>query len=148
MKVEIKRIDKSLPLPIYETKKSVGFDLRVRKDTLIKKKIIGLVPLNVIVKVPKGFVLIIIARSSTPKKRGLLMPHGIGIIDQDYYGPKDEIFAQFYNFSQKDVLIKRGEKIGQGIFLPLKIIQWKEVKKIKQKTRGGFGSTDKNLTKN
>ena len=27
MKVRIKRIDKSLPLPIHETKGSVGFDL-------------------------------------------------------------------------------------------------------------------------
>lgn len=143
MKVKIKRIDKNLSLPIYETKKSVGFDLIARKDTLIKKKEIGLVPCNVIVEVPKGFVLIITSRSSTPKKRGLLMPHGIGIIDQDYCGPKDEILAQFYNFSEKDALIKRGEKIAQGIFLPVSIARWQKVRKIKKKTRGGFGSTDK-----
>jgi dUTP pyrophosphatase len=144
MKVKIKRIDKSLPLPVYETKKSVGFDLITRKDTLIKKKEIGLVPCNVIIEVPKGFIFVVTSRSSTPKKKGLLMPHGIGIIDQDYCGPKDEVLAQFYNFSAQDVLIKRGEKIAQGIFLPVKIIQWQEEDEIKKENRGGFGSTDNN----
>lgn len=143
MNVKIKRIDKSLPLPIYETEKSVGFDFVAREDTLIKKKEIGLIPTNVIVGIPEGFVLFIASRSSTPKKKGLLIPHGIGIIDQDYCGPEDEILAQFYNFSEKDILIKRGEKVAQGIFLPVEIVQWQEVDEIKKQSRGGIGSTDK-----
>lgn len=144
MKIRIKRIDKSLPLPVYETEKSVGFDLITRENTLIKKKEIGLVPCNVIIEVPKGFIFVVSSRSSTPKKKGLLMPHGLGIIDQDYCGPKDEVLAQFYNFSDKDVLIKKGEKIAQGIFLPVEIVQWQEKKEIKKESRGGFGSTDTN----
>ncbi len=32
MKVKIKRIDKSLPLPVYETNGSVGFDIIARVD--------------------------------------------------------------------------------------------------------------------
>lgn len=145
MKIRIKRIDKSLPLPVYETGKSVGFDLITRKDTLIKKKEIGLVPCNVIIEVPKGFIFIITSRSSTPRKKSLLVPHGIGVIDQDYCGPEDEVMAQFYNFSNENVLIKRGEKIVQGIFLPVEIIDWQEEDEIKKNNRGGFGSTDNNL---
>lgn len=142
MKINIKRIDKSLPLPAYETEKSVGFDLITREDTLIKKGEIGLIPCNIIVEVPKGFIFIISSRSSSPKKKGLLMPHGIGVIDQDYCGPKDEIKAQFYNFSDNDVLIKRGEKVAQGIFMPVEIIEWEEKDEMKKESRGGFGSTD------
>jgi len=141
MKIKIKRIDKELPLPVYETEGSVGLDLLAREDTLIKSKEIGLIPCNIIVEVPEGYVFIIASRSSTPRKKGLLMPHGIGILDQDYCGPDDEALAQFYNFSDEDVTIKRGEKVAQGLFLPLSKISWEEVDEIKKESRGGLGIT-------
>ncbi len=143
MKVRIKRIDKSLPLPVYETEGSVGFDLLTRENTLIRSKETGLIPCNIIIEVPNGYVLVITSRSSTPRKKGLLIPHGVGFIDQDYCGSDDEILAQFYNFSNQDTLIKRGEKIAQGILLPVDIIEWQEVSEIRKQSRGGIGSTDK-----
>ncbi len=142
MQVKVKRIDKNLPLPVYETDGSVGLDLLARENTLIKSKEIGLIPCNIIVEVPKGYVFLIASRSSTPKKKGLLMPHGLGFIDQDYCGSKDEVLAQFYNFSDQDVMVKRGEKVAQGILLPIDIIEWQEISKIKKESRGGIGSTD------
>ncbi len=143
MKVRIKRIDKSLPLPVYETEGSVGFDLLTRENTLIRSKETGLIPCNIIIEVPNGYVLVITSRSSTPRKKGLLIPHGVGFIDQDYCGPDDEILAQFYNFSNQDTLVKRGEKIAQGILLPVDIVEWQEVSEIRKQSRGGIGSTDK-----
>ena len=79
MKVEIKRVDRSLPLPVYETAGSVGFDILCREDTTIEPKSIGRVPGNVIVKVPEGYALVVALRSSTPAKKRLLCPlHGDG----------------------------------------------------------------------
>ncbi|MFH1643265.1 MAG: dUTP diphosphatase [Patescibacteria group bacterium] len=141
MKIKIKRIDKSLPLPVYETQGSVGLDLLAREDTLIKSKKIGLIPCNIIVEVPEGYVFLITSRSSTPRKKGLLMPHGIGVLDQDYCGPEDEALAQFYNFSDQDVVIKRGEKVAQGLLMPISKIFWEEVEEINKESRGGLGST-------
>ncbi|KKU80025.1 MAG: Deoxyuridine 5'-triphosphate nucleotidohydrolase Dut, partial [Candidatus Peregrinibacteria bacterium GW2011_GWA2_47_7] len=115
MKVRIKRIDTSLPLPVYETQGSVGFDILVREDTTIASKEIALVPGNIIVEVPKDHMLVVASRSSTPRKKGLLPPHGIGIIDHDYCGPEDEIKVQVYNFTDAPVVISRGEKIAQGV---------------------------------
>ena len=43
MKVKIKRIDKTLPLPIYETDGSVGFDILAREETKIFPKEIVMV---------------------------------------------------------------------------------------------------------
>lgn len=142
MIIKIKRIDKGLPLPVYETEGSVGLDLLAREDTLIKSKEIGLIPCNIIVEVPEGYVFVIASRSSTPRKKGLLMPHGVGILDQDYCGPEDEVLAQFYNFSNFDVIIKKGEKVAQGLFMPVSKISWEEVEEINKKSRGGLGSTD------
>ncbi|MFC1598992.1 dUTP diphosphatase [Patescibacteria group bacterium] len=141
MKVKITRIDKSLPLPEYQTKGSVAFDLYSRIELEIKPKELALIPTNLIIKTPKNYMLMIASRSSNPKKLGLLKPHGIGIIDQDYCGAEDEIKVQVYNFTDNAVNIKRGQRIGQAVFLKINKANWDETDQIKTKSRGGFGST-------
>lgn len=141
MKVRIKRIDKSLPLPVYETDGSVGFDILARENVRIESGSIELVASNLIVEVPKGYMLVVASRSSTPRKKGLTPPHGFGIIDHDYCGPEDEIKIQVYNFSGEAVSIERGEKIAQGVFVRIDKFEWEEVEAIAEESRGGFGST-------
>lgn len=141
MQVKIKRLDTSLPLPEYQTAGAVAFDLYSREDMVIKPKIIALVPTNIIVEIPKGYMLAVAPRSSTPKKKGLMVPQGIGIIDQDYHGEKDEIMLQVYNFTDQDAIITRGERIGQAVFVRVDQCEWEEVTETKETSRGGFGST-------
>ena len=88
-------------------------------------------------------MLTVASRSSTPKKKGLLTPHGIGIIDQDYCGPEDEIKIQVYNFTDEPVTIERGDKIAQGVFVRVDTFEWEEVDVMTGESRGGFGSTDR-----
>lgn len=142
MEVQVIRIDKNLPLPKYETDGAVGFDLLTREDTLIEARNLGLIPSNLIVKIPKGYMLILASRSSTPRKKGLSIPHGIGIIDQDYHGPHDELLIQVFNFTEQSITIKRGDKIAQGIFVKMNRFNFEEVNIIKDNSRGGFGSTN------
>lgn len=141
MKVKIKRIDKGLPLPVYETEGSVGFDLIAREDVRVHSGAIELVPANVIIEVPDGYMLMLASRSSTPKKKGVMQPHGVGIIDLDYCGPDDEIKIQVYNFTEEVTEIKRGDKIAQGVFVRVDKPNFEEVDHIDRATRGGFGST-------
>lgn len=141
MKVKIQRVDKALSLPKYETAGSVGFDFVARENTTIAPKAIALVPGNVVVEVPANYMLVVSLRSSTPRKKGLLMPHGIGVIDHDYCGPQDEIKIQVYNFTDQPVTVLRGEKVAQGIFVHIDKFEWEEVAQIREKSRGGFGST-------
>lgn len=141
MQVNIKRIDISLPLPEYQTAGSVAFDLYSRIDMTITPKSLGLIPTNIIVQTPPGYMLMIASRSSTPKKKGLLIPHGIGIIDQDYCGEKDEMLFQVYNFTDQEVLITKGERIAQGVFVKIDRGEWTEIAEMTDPNRGGFGST-------
>ncbi len=141
MKVKVKRIDQSLPLPIYETDGAVGFDLLTREETTIEPNSIKLIPGNVIVEVPKGYALIIASRSSTPRKHGLTKPHGIGVIDQDYCGNDDEVLIQVLNFTDEPVKIEKGTKIAQGLFVRVDQFEFEEVDEVKSDSRGGFGST-------
>jgi dUTP pyrophosphatase len=140
LKVAIKRIDKSLPLPIYATAGSVGFDLLCREDREILPRQIELIPGNVIVRIPTGYFLILTLRSSTPRRKSLLIPNGVGIIDQDYCGEGDELKVQVLNFSEEAVQVKKGERIAQGLFIPVMLVEWEEIEEVGQ-GRGGFGST-------
>lgn len=141
MNVKIQRVDRDLPLPKYETSGSVGFDLLARVDMAIEPGEVALVPGNIIVETPKGYMLVVASRSSLPRKKGLLTPHGIGIIDHDFCGPQDEIHIQVYNFTDETITVKRGEKIAQGVFVRVDTFEWEEVDQMEGKSRGGFGST-------
>jgi dUTP pyrophosphatase len=138
--VAIKRIDSSLPLPTYATGGAVGFDLLCRENTEVAPRKLGRIPGNVIVQTPPGYMLLLTMRSSTPRRKGLLIPHGVGIVDQDYCGEGDEIMVQVYNFRDEAVTVLRGERIAQGVFVPIIRVAWDEVDVLGQ-GRGGFGST-------
>lgn len=142
MKVKIKRIDKSLPLPQYATPGSVCFDLLAREDMTVSAKSLALIPTNIIIETPPGYTFVIVPRSSTPRKKNFLIPHGIGIVDQDYSGPKDEVLFQVYNFSDEDVQVVRGERLAQGCFFPIEKVEFEETDvNISKQSRGGIGST-------
>ena len=143
MKIKIKRVDKSLPLPKYETDGSVGFDLLCRESAEIAPQEIVLIPANVIVETPPGYMLMVCLRSSTPRKFGLMMAQGVGIVDNDYCGEEDELKIQVYNFTDEPVTIERGSRIAQAIFVRVDTIEWNEVDQMTAPSRGGFGSTDK-----
>jgi dUTP pyrophosphatase len=141
MRVSIQRIDLTLPLPSYQTHGAVGFDLITRETTTIEPHAIGLVPGNVIVKVPEGYALLLVPRSSLPRKKALVCPHSIGVIDQDYHGEKDELMVQVQNISDAPVTVERGERIAQGMFVKVEQAEWEEVNGHGAESRGGFGST-------
>ena len=139
MQIKIKRIDKSLPLPEYQTTGAVAFDLYSRLDMVVKPKTLERLPTNVIIAIPKGYMLEIKDRSSTLKKKGLLV--STGYIDNDYCGETDEILLQVYNLSDNDVKIEKGERLGQGVFIKIDIAEWEEAETMEGASRGGFGST-------
>jgi dUTP pyrophosphatase len=139
--VRIKRVDDTLPLPRHETDGSVGFDLICRVDVTIPAGEIELIPVNVIVEVPPGTMLMVASRSSLPRRKGLMIPNGVGIIDQDYRGPEDEVHVQVLNFTPETVTVERGERIAQGILVRIEQVTWTEVATVEGESRGGFGST-------
>lgn len=143
MKIRIKRIDKKLPIPKYHTKGAVGFDFLARKKTLVKPKSLAKIPGNLVVQTPKGYMLLLASRSSTPFKKGLMIANGVGIGDQDFSGDNDEYLIAVYNFTKKTVTVERGERIAQGIFVKVGVADFEEVNKMSNSSRGGFGTTGK-----
>lgn len=141
LEVAIHRVDPTLPLPRYATPGSVGFDLLCRVETTVGPGEIALVPGNIIVRTPPGYVLLIVPRSSTARRIGLVFPNSLGVIDQDYCGPDDEILIQVRNIGAEPVTVVRGDRIAQGIFVRVAIAGWREVERPAGPSRGGFGSS-------
>ena len=141
MRLKIRRLDPTLPLPTYGTDEAAGFDLAAAHDVRVAPGQIALVRTGLVIEVPTGHFLGIFARSSTPLKRGLMVANGVGVIDPDYSGPNDEVMVQVLNFTAGEVLVNRGDRLAQAMVLPAPRVTWEEVSEIRQATRGGFGAT-------
>ena len=141
MRLKIKRLDLTVPLPAYGTPEAAGFDLAAAHDITVAARSIALIRTGLIIAVPPGHFLAIFARSSTPLKRGLIVANGVGVVDPDYSGPEDEVMIQVLNVTDRDATVTRGDRIAQGIILPAPRITWEEVDEIRSITRGGFGAT-------
>jgi len=85
--------------------------------------------------VPDGYMLLIVPRSSTPLRKGLSMPHSIGVTDPFYCGDDNENMLIFRNFTDKTVAIKKGEKLAQGIIVKFERVEFEEVNKLNKSKR-------------
>ena len=138
--------DKDIHLPIRKTKYAAGYDVEAAEDITIPKYTPGIKPtliptgLKAYCKEDEFFMLV--NRSSGPKK-GFLMANSIGIIDHDYYNNESNdghFYFQYFNCTNHDIEIKKGDIIGQVIFQKYLITDNDEASGIRT---GGFGSTDK-----
>jgi len=129
-------------IPKRATENSAGYDLSAIEDVTIQPKEIKLIFTGIKVMMPKNEALFIFPRSSLAIKRGLMMSNSVGVIDADYYGNPDNeghIMVPLLNITDAPVIIKKGERIAQGIFMPYYKTTDDEVGQI---TRlGGFGSS-------
>lgn len=142
MDVKIRRIEKDLPLPKTHTGRAAAFDLYTRETTTIPSHGIAYVPLNNVIATPDGYFLMLAARSGLHKRR-LMLANGIGIIDPDFAGDTDELKGVLYNFTDQPVIIEKGERLIQGVFIKTSEWQWEEVEKMPHPDRGAFGTTGK-----
>ena len=130
-------------LPARSTKNSAGYDFFNLEKVVCKSHQITMIPTGIKAKFPEDEMLLLFNRSSNPKKKGLIILNGVGVVDSDYYGNADndgEMAFVFYNMLDEDVIIEAGEKLGQGIFVKYA----KTDDDIAEGERqGGFGSTGK-----
>ncbi len=132
-----------LLLPMRQTPGSAGYDLFAYDRCVVRKGSVQLVPTGVRVLLEEGEFLAIFARSSLAIKHHLMLANGVGVIDADYYGNADNlghIMIPLFNLGQNDVIIKRGERIAQGVFMPFVTVQGETF--VNRLRTGGFGSTD------
>lgn len=103
-----------------------------------------LIPSGIHVKVPDGYALIYFNKSGVASKKHLHV--GACVVDQNYEG---ECHLNLTNVGSMPIVVNAGEKIVQGILLPINYAQTEEINSLEElyadseSTRGsgGFGST-------
>lgn len=139
--------NENINLPRRSTAHSAAYDIEAACDIVLPSFKIGmkpsLIPTGLKAYMLDDEVLMILPRSSGPKKQGIMFPHSMGVIDSDYYGNIDNdghIFVQCINIKDEDVEIKKGDKIAQAYFQ--KFLVTDDDDAIGERI-GGFGSTNK-----
>lgn len=138
--VLVTRIHPDASVPEYQTAGAAAFDLASVADVTVEPGRVALVPTGLVIRVPRRMFLGIFARSSTPLKRGLMVANGVGVVDPDYCGPEDEVKIAVMNFTDASVVVQKGDRIAQGIFLSAPRVEWAESAPA-ERSRGGFGSS-------
>jgi deoxyuridine 5'-triphosphate nucleotidohydrolase len=142
MKIQIKRFDKTLPIPTHKTHGAVAVDLYSRIDLVVKPHEFTYVPMNVAIKIPDDYFILEAPRSST-HKMGLMAINSIGIFDRDFCGDNDEYQFVAYNFTDKPVEIAKGTRLSQLLLIKCETFEVEEVESFDSPDRGGFGTTGK-----
>ena len=128
-------------LPVYASSGACAFDLSPIEDAIIQPGEISRLRTGLVFCVPNGYTLLIAARSSLPRRYGLCIPQGFGIVDNDFCGPEDELLLQLLNFTDKPTSVKKGDRLAQGMFVPFVTGTFHFVDTLEKPNRGGFGST-------
>lgn len=139
--------NKNINLPVRKTKLSAGYDIEAAEDIVIPSFKVGtkptLIKTGLKCYMENDEYLMLVNRSSNPVKRGLVLANSVGIIDADYYNNPDNdghLMYAFYNYSKEDITIKKGDTIGQAIFMKYLLV---DNDSSNGERKGGFGSTDK-----
>lgn len=130
-------------LPKRNTKYSAGYDFYLINDIVLNPKAIVKIPTGVKAYMKPDEFLMIVVRSSIGCKKNLRLMNQVGIIDSDYYNNTNnegQIFVFLQNNSEETVILKKGEKFVQGLFLKYLMVDEDEVNETRL---GGFGSTNK-----
>lgn len=122
-------------LPERKTELSAGYDFAIAEDALIKPHSFEWVATGLGVKMSPHKALFIVPRSSLCRY-GLMLSNNAALIDADFDG---EIKLGLMNFTDKAVLVEKGMRVAQGIFLEYRTLG--DIVKV-QRT-GGRGSTGK-----
>ena len=125
----------------YET--DSGFDLYSVEEKTIKPFGRDIFSTGVKLNIPEHYEIQVRSKSGLALNDGLMVLNSPGTVDQGYTG---EIRVILFNTSDKQITIKKGQKIAQAVLCPVVCGKWidlKEVGKIENKDRSenGFGST-------
>ena len=146
MKIQAKILDHRITPEdlIPKTPGSAGIDLKACID---EKMTLGpnewkLIPtgLSVFIEDP-SYCAMLLPRSGTGHKKGLVLGNLVGLIDSDYQG---QLMVSLWNRTSAPVEVEPMERVAQMVVVPVAQPQFQVVEEFQSNTQrgeGGFGST-------
>lgn len=155
MQVKVKKLHPSATLPKYATDGSGCFDLRactvddaLHVPSYIEHDRPVACGTGLAFEIPQGHVMLIFSRSGHAFKDGIRLANCVGVIDSDYRGEvkvklvKDDDWHDHLEHN-KPPLIGPGDRVAQGLIVPIPRVEFVEADELSSTARGegGFGST-------
>ena len=131
--------DKNMP-KLKQIENGNWIDLYTIEDVNFLKGDFQLISLGVSMKIPDGYEAIVIPRSSTFLKYGIIQANSVGLIDTSYCGNND--IWKFPAYATRNTRIPKYTRICQfRILKSMDKINFVETESLGNCNRGGFGST-------
>ncbi|MDQ5952200.1 MAG: dUTP pyrophosphatase [Patescibacteria group bacterium] len=140
MQISFRRLSPDAVIPEYKTTGACAFDIAVTEEKTLQPGERALLSTGLVVAVPTGHALLLFSRSSNAKK-GIRLSNSVGVVDQDYCGPTDELKCALHNFGQEPYTVQKGERVAQGLIVPIARGTFTEAAELNAPDRGGFGTT-------
>lgn len=153
--VNFKRLHADAVIPKYQTEGAAGFDFHAVEDVEIYPGETALVKTGLAFEIPAGFEIQVRPRSGNSLKTRIRIANSPGTIDSDYRGEVGIIVDNLTKGSMPVlrglekagvVEIKKGDRIAQGVLVPVFtafFVEKEEELNETQRGSGGFGSTNK-----
>ncbi len=139
MKICIKYFVEGLT-PVEKLSQGDWIDLRAAEDVEMKAGEFRYIRLGVGMILPEGYEAHVAPRSSTFKNFGILVANSFGIIDNSFCGEEDE--WRLPALAMRDTAIRKNDRICQfRIVEKQPEIEFETVERLREESRGGFGST-------
>lgn len=136
---------KEVKSPIRAHATDAGIDFFIPEDfgeVTLKPGEDVLIDAGVKVIVPEGYALIFKEKSGVATKKKLTI--GASVVDSDYRG---NVHLHLFNNGNEDQVISSGEKITQGLVVPISLCELEEISEEEysmdktERAEGGFGSS-------
>lgn len=126
--------------PIQKISVGDWIDLRAAETVTLRQGEYYRIRLGVGMILPEGYEALVLPRSSTPEKFGIVGANSMGVIDNSYSGDGDE--WHFLAVALRDTVINKGDRIAQfRIIENQPRLVFETVPHLKANNRGGIGST-------
>ena len=140
IKLAVKRLDPSVPLPVHAREGDAGLDLHAAHDLTLEPGARGVVGTGLAIAIPAGYAGLVLPRSGLALTHGLTILNTPGLVDSGYRG---EVKILLVNHDAKPVTLKRGQRVAQLVIQRVERAELNEVSELpsSQRGTGGFGST-------
>lgn len=127
--------------PLGQIKVGDAIDVRAAESVTMGFLDVKRVSLGFSCKLPKGYMALLLPRSSLFSKYHVMQTNSVGLIDNAYCGDNDVWCMELISMSA-NCYIPKNERIGQFIIVPKPPqIKFKTVDTLGNPDRGGYGST-------
>lgn len=130
IKIKIKKLHPDAKIPTYGTSEAAGFDIYSVEDVIILPHEVCPIKTGIAMELPAGKVLFVKPRSGMGMRGGDI--YG-GVVDSDYRG---EIKAITFNGTEKNLEIKKGDRVAQGVIFDYYKADFEEAENLDESQRG------------